>query len=84
MGFKDFLKRGSGFDLVTNDVESSENLKANVNLKNSRKQVQLKSDSRRDFDKNDEKVLKQLEYEVSRAIEKLEDIRDKLRVRRGY
>jgi len=84
MGFKDFLKRGTGFDLVTNDLEDNQNIKAGktVSLKDSRKQA--KSDSRRDFDRSDERVLKQLEYEVSRAIEKLEDIRDKLRVRRGY
>lgn len=75
MGIKDFLRRGSGLDLVT-EQENSPKVKSSVNVKKSNKINNNYS--------GDEKVLKQLESEVSRAIEKLEDIRDKLRVRRGY
>ena len=74
MGIKDFLRRGSGLDLVT---EQENNVKVRpVNVKKNNKINTSYS--------GDDKVLRQLESEVSRAIEKLEDIRDKLRVRRGY
>jgi len=72
MGFKDFLKRGTGLDLVAGEES----------VKQSK---QKRSDS--DFSSLgnvDAKILRQLEVEVSKAIEKLEDIRDKLRVRRGF
>ena len=81
MGFKDFLKRGTGLDLVAGD--ESDDKPSGVGAKQSAKQK--KSDSNfSGYGKTDEKVLRQLEIEVSRAIEKLEDLRDKLRVRRGY
>lgn len=82
MGFKDFLKRGTGLDLVAEN-ESSNGRSAGAGAKQSARQK--KSDSSlSSFEKTDEKILRQLESEVSRAIEKLEDIRDKLRVRRGF
>lgn len=82
MGFKDFLKRGAGLDLVAgNELDAGKSTGAGA--KQSAKQK--KSDSSfSSFGKADEKVLRQLEIEVSRAIEKLEDLRDKLRVRRGF
>jgi len=74
MGIKDFLRRGSGLDLVT-EQENNVKVKANSVKKNNKINTSYSGD---------DKVLRQLESEVSRAIEKLEDIRDKLRVRRGY
>ena len=83
MGFKDFLKRGTGLELVAADG-SGDDKPSGVGAKQGSKQ---KKSSSNNFDgigiKSDDKVLKQLEVEVSRAIEKLEDLRDKLRVRRG-
>ena len=74
MGIRDFLRKGSGLDLVTSEEELAKRNSAN----SARKKIASVPI------KTDDKVLKQLEFEVSRAIEKLEDIRDKLRVRRGY
>ena len=74
MGIKDFLRRGSGLDLVT-EQENNVKVKTNSVKKNNKINTSYSGD---------DKVLRQLESEVSRAIEKLEDIRDKLRVRRGY
>ena len=81
MGFKDFLKRGTGLDLVAGEESGSGKL-SSASVKQSK---QKRSDS--DFSSLgnvDAKILRQLEVEVSKAIEKLEDIRDKLRVRRGF
>ena len=75
MGFKDFLRKGSGLDLVTENENA---------LKGSNTNFKAKKTITNSVNKDDDKVLKQLEFEVTRAIEKLEDIRDKLRVRRGY
>ena len=80
MGFKDFLKRGTGLDLIEGNGTSIG--KASVGAEKNVKQK--KADFFDNYSKADVKVLKQLESEVSKAIEKLEDIRDKLRVRRGY
>ena len=74
MGIKDFLRRGSGLDLVT-EQENNVKVKTNSVKKNNKINTSYSGD---------DKVLRQLESEVSRAIEKLEDIRDKLRFRRGY
>ena len=74
MGIKDFLRRGSGLDLVT---EQENNVKVKINSVKKNNKINTSYSG-------DDKVLRQLESEVSRAIEKLEDIRDKLRVRRGY
>ena len=74
MGIRDFLRKGSGLDLVTSEEELA---KRNITNSTRKKIASVPI-------KTDDKVLKQLEFEVSRAIEKLEDIRDKLRVRRGY
>jgi hypothetical protein len=81
MGFKDFLRKGSGMDLVAGESEDREEdtRPSGVGIK----QVKNKA-IKGSMNRTDEKMLKQLESEVSRAIEKLEDIRDKLRVRRGY
>ncbi len=80
MGFTDFLKRGTGLDLVSgNDVnDGKQNSSGKQNIKVKKSSTSFSSGS------NDDKVLKQLEIEVSKSIEKLEDLRDKLRVRRGY
>ncbi len=80
MSFKDFLKRGTGLDLVEGD-EPSVGKSGSVGKQNLK---QKKLDPFDNYSKADVKVLRQLEVEVSKAIEKLEDIRDKLRVRRGY
>ena len=79
MGFKDFLKRGSGLDLVAGEDSGNESDERPTGVGMKDKPKNLKGMS-----KSDEKVFKQLESEVSRAIEKLEDIRDRLRVRRGF
>lgn len=80
MGFKDFLKRGTGLELVAGDESKGDDKPSGVGARQSSKQ--RKSDS---FGSGvDDKILRQLELEVSKAIEKLEDIRDKLRVRRGF
>ena len=81
MGFKDFLKRGTGLELVSGE-ESVVNKSSSSGGRQSAKQK--KSDDVSNGGKFDDKTLKQLEVEVSRAIEKLEDILDKLRVRRGF
>jgi len=78
MGFKDFLRKGSGMDLVAGEEGGSEE-----DTRPSGVGVKVKA-VKSSVNRGDEKILKQLEVEVSRAIEKLEDIRDKLRVRRGY
>jgi len=82
MGFRDILRKGSGLDLVTDSGENGEedSRPSGVGIKQSRAKVKATPKVNR----TDEKMLKQLEFEVSRAIEKLEDIRDKLRVRRGF
>ena len=79
MGFKDFLKRGTGLELVAGDVSRGDSKLSDVGAKQKKSSISSGSISN-----GDEKVLRQLEVEVSRAIEKLEDIRDKLRVRRGF
>ncbi|MBI2508117.1 hypothetical protein HYV89_04135 [Candidatus Woesearchaeota archaeon] len=79
MGFKDFLKRGTGLELVAGDASKDDGKPSGVGSKQKKANnpgIAISS--------GDEKVLRQLEVEVSRAIEKLEDIRDKLRVRRGF
>jgi hypothetical protein len=83
MGFKDFLRRGSGMDLVAGEEGGREEdtRPSGVGVKAAKGGTKVVSKS---MSRSDEKVLRQLELEVSRAIEKLEDIRDKLRVRRGY
>lgn len=81
MSFKDFLKKGTGIELVAGDVSKDGLKPSSVGVKQRRSSS---SSSNFSIGKDDEKVLKQLEFEVSRAIEKLEDIRDKLRVRRGF
>lgn len=79
MGFKDFLKRGTGLELVAGDVSRGDSKPSGVDTRQKKSSISSGSIS-----SGDEKVLRQLEVEVSRAIEKLEDIRDKLRVRRGF
>ncbi len=81
MGFKDFLKRGTGFELVAGDESKGDDKPSGVGTKQSSKQRKSNSLGSSGVD---DKILRQLELEVSRAIEKLEDIRDKLRVRRGF
>ena len=78
MGFTDFLRRGVGLDLVSgNEMNDGKQSGAKQNLKLKKPVSNLNVG-------NQDKVLKQLEVEVSKSIEKLEDLRDKLRVRRGY
>jgi len=79
MGFKDFLKRGTGLDLVAGDKSREDSKPSGVGARQKKSSISSGSISN-----GDEKVLRQLEVEVSRAIEKLEDIRDKLRIRRGF
>ena len=74
MGFKDILRKGSGMDLLNGTDEAQKT--ANVGERKPQKEQRA--------NKDDDKVLKQLESDLSRAIEKLQDARDKLRVRRGY
>ena len=82
MGFKDFLKRGTGLDLVSGD-DSVVNKSSSVGVRQGAKQ-RKSDDVSSGGGKIDDKTLRQLETEVTRAIEKLEDILDKLRVRRGF
>ena len=81
MGFKDFIKRGSGLDLVTEggDEDKEEEKPTGVG-----KEVKKSDAISNGISRTDAKMLKQLEGDLSKAIEKLEDARDKLRVRRGY
>ena len=80
MGFKDFLKRGTGLDLVSGS-DLGQSKQGNVG----KQSVKLKKfNSNFGGDGKEDKILKQLEIEVSKSIEKLEDLRDKLRVRRGF
>ncbi|MBS3151295.1 hypothetical protein J4443_02875 [Candidatus Woesearchaeota archaeon] len=83
MSFKDFLKRGTGLDLVAGD-ESGDDKPSGVGSRQNTKQRRSGSNFDGGGGKLDDKILRQLEVEVSRAIEKLEDLRDKLRVRRGF
>lgn len=80
MGFRDFLRKGSGLDLVAEEKsgEGGDDRPSGVGVKQSQR------NSGRVAGRADEKMLKQMELELSRAIEKLEEVRDKLRVRRGY
>lgn len=78
MGFKDFLKKGTGLELVSD--ESALQAKGEKPAKGGSKKTAAENYG----SKYDDKMLKQLETEVSKTIEKLEDVRDKLRVRRGY
>ncbi len=78
MGFTDFLRRGVGLDLVSgNEMNDGKQSGAKQSAKLKKPVSNLNVG-------NQDKVLKQLEVEVSKSIEKLEDLRDKLRVRRGY
>ncbi|MAG45828.1 MAG: hypothetical protein CMH63_03600 [Nanoarchaeota archaeon] len=79
MGIKDLLRKGSGLDLVTDNEEGKEEKPSGVG-----KEVKKAKVSSSSMTKTDSRMLKQLESDLSRAIEKLEDARDKLRVRRGY
>ena len=72
MGFKDILRKGSGMDLLSEADEAQKTVSERKPQKEQR------------VNKDEDKVLKQLEIDLSRAIEKLQDARDKLRVRRGY
>ncbi len=83
MGFKDFLKRGSGLDLVAGS-ENGDDKPSGFESKQNAKQRKSNSNFDSNGGKIDDKILRQLEVEVSKAIEKLEDLRDKLRVRRGF
>lgn len=81
MGFKDFLKRGTGLDLVSDDQMGNNQVKLGSNAKQKKVNSGFDNNGRL---KVDDKTLRKLEVEVSKAIERLEDVRDKLRVRRGY
>ena len=83
MGFKDFLKRGTGLELVSGDG-SSDNKPSGTSVKQSLRRGKPNLGGSDGVTRGDDKILKQLELEVSKAIEKLEDIRDRLRVRRGF
>jgi len=83
MGFKDFLKRGTGLELVSGD-SLSDNKQSGISVKQSSRGRKSNLGVSDGVTRGDDKILKQLELEVSKAIEKLEDIRDRLRVRRGF
>lgn len=80
MGIKDFLKKSSGLDLVAGDESNEERASVSA-VKESKRGRSERSET---INRGDVKMLKQLEMDLSRAIEKLEDARNKLRVRRGY
>ncbi len=75
------LRKGSGLDLVTEGGDEDQEEERPTGVAKEAKKSKVSSSG---ITRTDARMLKQLEGDLSRAIEKLEDARDKLRVRRGY